>query len=256
MPNKELQMTLEEAVGTVLANLTGLSLEYDPNYDRFRVITRALNRALRAVALEHEWSYFSSVEEVGTCVAGQQDVEINSSLRPRIVQDDAIRLNDADGHTLRWAYFIPRDALHKYVGRTGLWAAVTRTTITFSRQFVASENGLRIFVPVMREPKMFEIPEAGAEMPQRILRQPIDFDYPDLVIAKAQQFVAETDPVMQPRVQSLEAHYKDLMYQLVERDDRFTDSPYLNDFFVPMQGSLAGPDLMLHPHPHSDERRR
>ena len=49
-------------------------------------------------------------------------------------------------------------------------------------------------------------------------------------------------------------NYKDLMYQLIERDDRTTDSPYLNEFAVPIisdiNGSYSGP----HGHPHADER--
>ena len=92
MANRDVQMTLKEAVAEVLNFLTGLDLEYDPDQDRFQSITRTLNRALRAVALEHEWSYYSSTEEVGTFAEGVQDYDLNSSLRPRIINDDAVRL--------------------------------------------------------------------------------------------------------------------------------------------------------------------
>lgn len=54
MQNAEVQMTLDEAVAEVLGQLTGLDLEYDPRLDRYRAITRQLNRATRANALEHE----------------------------------------------------------------------------------------------------------------------------------------------------------------------------------------------------------
>ena len=256
MANSDVSLTLQEAVAEVLQSLTGMDLEYAPELDRFQAITRTLNRALRAVALEHEWAFYASVEEAGNAVAGTSEVELNSKLRPRIVNDDAVRLVDSEGRVVRWAYFLPRDALHKYGSWTDLRVAVTRTTLTFSRPFTTGEAGLRIQVPVMREPKMFEVPEGNGEIPERVLNQPIDFDYPDLVMAKAMQLYAETDPVMQPRVQTLEAAYKDRMYQLVERDERFTDSPYLNDFFVPIQGSLDGvaQHPMMHGHPHSDER--
>ena len=256
MANSDVSLTLKEAVAEVLQSLTGMDLEYAPELDRFQAITRTLNRALRAVALEHEWAFYASVEEAGNAVAGTSEVELNSKLRPRIVNDDAVRLVDSEGRVVRWAYFLPRDALHKYGSWTDLRVAVTRTTLTFSRPFTTGEAGLRIQVPVMREPKMFRLPPNGQDVPRAILNQPIDFDYPDLVIAKACQLYAETDPLMQPRVQTLEAKYKDLMYQLIERDERATDSPYLNDFIVPVEGSLnyGRPMPWLHGHPHSDER--
>ena len=254
MANRNVQLTLREAVDEVLGILTGLDLRYEPELDRFQAITRALNRALRHTALEHEWSYFSSVEEIGQAVEGQQTVDIMPSQRLRIINDDCIRLIDADGLTVVWCYFLPRDALHKYVDREGLWAAATRTTIEFSRPFLAREAGLHIYTPIMREPRMFQLPANGADVPDSILNQLIDFDYPDIVIMKAAQYIAETDAVMQPRVQTLEAHYKDLMYQLVERDDRMTDSPYENEFILPISGSLNGYNLP-HNHPHADEGR-
>ena len=48
------------------------------------------------------------------------------------------------------------------------------------------------------------------------------------------------------------------MYQLVERDERHTDTPYMNDFFVPIEGSINGSTApqFHHFHPHSDERYR
>lgn len=105
---------------------------------------------------------------------------------------------------------------------------------------------------------MFRLPADNAEVPDAILNQLLDFEYPDLVVAKAAQLMAEGDPMVQPRVQSLEARYKDIMYQLVERDERHTDTPYMNDFFVPIEGSINGSTVpqFHHFHPHSDERYR
>lgn len=254
MTNKELSFTLEDGVAEVLNTLTGLELQYQPDLDRFRSITLALNRALRTVALEHEWSYFSSTEIIGIVSAGVSVLDVPPSWRFRVVGDDAIRLEDSQGRVASWVYFLPRDALHKYQHREGRWAAATRNRLFFSRPFTAEEVGLRIFAPIMREPKMFRLPRSGGTVGRKTLDQPIDFDYPDLVVAKAAQLVASSDPVMQPRVQTLEMNYRDLMYQLIERDDRTTDSPYLNEFAVPIisdiNGSYSGP----HGHPHADER--
>ena len=254
MTNKELSFTLEDGVAEVLNTLTGLELQYQPDLDRFRSITLALNRALRTVALEHEWSYFSSTEIIGIVSAGVSVLDVPSGWRFRVVGDDAIRLEDSQGRVASWVYFLPRDALHKYRHREGRWAAATRNRLFFSRPFTEEEVGLRIFAPIMREPKMFRLPRSGGTVGRKTLDQPIDFDYPDLVVAKAAQLVASSDPVMQPRVQTLEMNYKDLMYQLIERDDRTTDSPYLNEFAVPIisdiNGSYSGP----HGHPHADER--
>lgn len=256
MANADVQMTLDDAVDEVLGLLTGLDLDYDSSQDRYHSITRALNRAMRNVALEHEWSYYASTEEVGQVQPGVQDVELNSRLRPRIINDDAVRLVNAAGVAVRWAYILPRDSLHKYPSRVALWCSVTRSTITFSRPFLPSEAGLRIMVPVMREPRMFELPPSGQEITSDIRGQLIDFDYPDLVTARAAYIYAQTDPIYQPRVQTLEAQYKDIMYQLVERDERHTDSAYMNDFTVPIQNSHLGSTFpgMRHRHPHSDER--
>ena len=246
-------MTLNTGVLEVLAQLTGVNLEYEANSDRYQVVARSINRALRAVALEKEWSYFASTEDVGTVVAGITGVEISTSLRPRIIRDDAVRLVNDDGVTIEWAYFLPRDALHKYQSQKGLWVSAVRNTLQFSRPMLSAEEGLHIIVPCMREPKMFDLPDPGADFDDRVKNQPIDFDYPDLVLAKAAQYVAEFDPVMQPRAQTLEAHYKDLMYQLIERDDGNTDSPYMNDFAVPIIGELGGSaGRLAHFHPHAD----
>ena len=83
----------------------------------------------------------------------------------------------------------------------------------------------------------------------------LDFPYPELIVMRAAWLYAQTDPVMQPRAQYLEEQYKDLMYQLIERDDRHTDSPYQNEFFVPVESSIHGNSGHWHDHPHSDERR-
>ncbi len=256
MANRDVQMTLQEAVGEVLNSLTGLDLDYDPQQDRFQTITRILNRALRAVALEHEWSYYADLENVGQIASDQKDYDINSNLRPRVINDDAVRLADDDGNVARWAYILPRDALHKYPARSQLYCSFLRTTLMFSRWPFLGEVGLNIMVPVMREPRMFELPDNNETVPDNILNQLVDFDYPDLVIAKAAQLYARTDPVTQPRVQDLEAAYKDIMYQLIERDDRHTDSPYMNDFFVPIINSIEGSSAFefRHLHPHSDNR--
>lgn len=259
--NPEVTMTLDDSVAEVLSLLTGLDLTYRPELSRYTTITRQLNRALRSNALEHEWSYYSTTQSAGFAVENDATVWLPADLRPRAVGDDAVRLVDEDGKTRVWAYVLPRDALHKYWARQGLWCAVTRNTIHFSRPFTCGEAGLDIQVPAMREPVMFRLPQQpeGPDDPlipvsQEIRDQPVDFAYPDVVILRAAWYVAMTDPVMQPRAQTLEAQYKDLMYQIIERDDSNTDSPYLNDFFVPIQNSVMG-DCMVHLHPHSDERR-
>ena len=256
MANRDVTLTLREAVDEVFSTLTGLDLTYDPQQDRFISVARHLNRALRMIALENEWSYFSSTEEAGVAVAGVEAIELNSKLRPRIINDDAVRLVTDQGVVRRWAYFLPRDAIFKYGNRAGLWVAVTRTTLQFSRPFSLDEEGLHVMVPVMREPKMFKLPTAGENLSNQVLNQTLDFDYSDLVVAKAAQLYAETDPLMQPRVQSLESRYKDLMYQLVERDTQSSDSPFLNDYPIPMLASLDGSysDPLTHWHPHADER--
>jgi hypothetical protein len=259
--NPELTFTLDDAVAEVLTLLTGLDLSYRPELDRYATITRQLNRALRANALEHEWGYYSTVQSAGPAVENDHTIWLPADLRPRVVGDDAVRLVNEDGQVIVWAFVLPRDALSKYWARAGLWCAVTRNAITFSRPFSFFEAGLDIQVPAMREPVMFRLPPtpedpntAPTPVPQEIRDQPIDFAYPDVVILRAAWYVSLTDPVMQPRAQTLEAQYKDLMYQIIERDDRFTDSPYQNEFTVPIQASLFDQGF-VHAHPHSDERR-
>ena len=262
--NADVDLTLDEAVQEVLGLLTGLDLTYAPQYDRYRVVTRFLNRALRQNALEHEWSYYSSVETVGIAQAGDRDLALRATIRPRIVGDDAVRLVDQNGNVAVWAYLLPRDSLHKYNGRyNGLWASITRTTLSFSRPLTSGMEGLEIQVPVMREPRMFKIPPVPDDpnatieaIAEEIRDQTIDFDFPDVVIIRAAWLYAQSDPIMQPRVQTLEAQYKDLMYQLIERDDRHTDSPFINDFFVPISNSVdGGGSGWFGNHPHGDERR-
>ena len=256
MANIDLQMNLEESVAEVITLLTGVDLQFMPNEDSFHVVTRCLNRAMRAVALEHEWAYYASIENVGVASAGVQDVELGSRIRLRKIGDDAVRLQTMEGVTVRWAYILPLTALHKYRSEPGLWCSVTRSTITFSRPFVKAENGLSIMVPVMREPRMFELPDAGREVPERVRQQLIDFDYPDLVLARAAFIYAQADPVLQPRTPALEDQYKDIMYQLVERDENHTDTPYMNDFIIPIENSIRGNSALdfYHMHPHSDRR--
>lgn len=261
MSNPEVALTLDEAVKEVLGLLTGLDLTYDPQLDRYNAITRQLNRALRANALEKEWSYYSSLTSVGPAVEGETSLYLPASLRPRIIRDDAVLLVDDSGHAVRWAQFLPRDAIYKQPHRGGLRASIVRNELIFSRAFVAEEDGLDIQVPTMREPIMFRLPEQPedpddplVDVPDDIRLQEVDFQYPDIIILRAAWQYAQTDPVMQPRAQSLEAQYKDLMYQAIERDDRATDSPDMNPFFVPIQGGLYT-EHFDHYHPHADERR-
>ena len=252
MTNPEVRMSLEEAVGEVLGLLTGLDLEYDPGMDRFRSITRALNRALRANALENEWSCYHSILTAPSSTAcGSTYVPLAPTSRPRIINDDATRLVDYEGSIRIWAYFLPRDALHKYRHKAGLWCSSVDGGLMFSRPFTSDEAGLQVQVPVMREPVMFRLPQTGEEVPKRILNQKVDFAYPDLIIAKAAYFYAQSDPVMQPRVPTLENDYKTLMYQLIERDTNHTDTPYVNEFILPLENGLINQDVSHH-HPHAN----
>lgn len=249
--NIDIEMTLDDAVNEVLGLLTGLDLAYEPEQDRYRTITRQLNRALRANALEQEWGYYASELEVGKAVKGQRDLLLPNSVRPRIINDDSVRFKK-DGRTVIWAYFLPRESLSKYEGRPGLWCAVTRQNLEFSRPFTLREDGLTVFLPVMREPRMFRLPPTGEEVSDIVRNQRIDFDYPDVVITRAAFYYVQTDPVMQPRTQTLEAAYKDLMYQIMERDKRNTDMPYSNEFELGIQNGLVG-DGMIHWHPHAEK---
>lgn len=243
MPNENTQLTLDEAVAEVMGLLSGLDLELVPEQDRYQAITRQINRAQRAVALDSEWSYFSSLENIGTANQGDRTVNLPSSLRPRIINDDAIRLVDPEtGRVAVWAYWLPRDALHKYTGAE-LKAAHTRTNIEFSRPFFYGEDGLEIHLPVMREPRQFVLPKQPEDPDEELVpvdpevrAQLVDFDYPDLVVRRAAYYYAQTNPLWQPRVQTLEANYKELMYALQERDERNTDSPYQNEWSMGIEG--------------------
>ncbi len=303
-------MTLDEAVNEVLNYLTGFDLHYIAELDRYRSIARTLNRAVRLVATEHEWGYYSSIEDMGELTVGQTEIALRRTRRPRIILDDSVRLVDKDDYIHEWAYILPRESLHKYQGRTGLWVGSTESRLTFNRPIGAHEAGLRAIVPVMREPRQLLIPatfdsvedldadgeedplvvqkivqlrnfhnpdiveewvidetaapyiytspesslEKLALTPLQVRNQKIDFSFPDLIILKAAFLYAQTDPVMQPRVQTLEGQYKNLFYALTERDTNHTDDPFINDFVVPIQGSLHD-NRSNHAHPHSDERR-
>lgn len=260
--NVDTQMTLDEAVREVLTLEEGLDLSYEPESSRYYTITRFLNRALRLNALEVEWSYYSDIETVGTSRPGLRELTLRSAVRPRNLTDDAVRLATPDGQVRVWAYILPRDSLHKYPNRKGLWASVTRDRLTFSRPLTQFESGLQIQVPVMREPRMFRLPErpetpeeAVQPVPEETRNQLLDFSYPDLITVRAAALDAATSPTLQPRVPTLEENYKDLMYGLKERDESHSDAPYMNDFMVPIQNSIHGGSTAYHhPHPHSDER--
>lgn len=269
MSNPDVAMTLDECVDEVLGLLTGLDLSYAPHLDRYRAVTRQINRALRANALEREWSYYSSLEDIGPAVAGVRDVALRATVRPRIIGDDAVRLVDSKGVPREWAYFLPRDAVEKYPARRGLWVSVTRQSLRFSRPFTRGEDGLRIQLPVMREPKMFRLPdlppsnegspglsfeEEVATVSESVRNQLLDFSYPDIVLLRAAYYIAQSDPVMQPRAQTLEEQMKELFYALNERDDRNTDSPYQNEWLLPIQGNINGSTNQDYLHPHADER--
>lgn len=248
MPNADVALTLDEAVAEVMGLLTGLDLELDPDQDRYQAITRQLNRAMREVALEHEWSYYASTENIGVMHEGDYQIAIRATVRPRIIGNDAIRIiNPGTTQIVGWAYFIPRDALHKYRWSRELKAAHTRSTVEFSRPFLYSEEGYEVHIPVMREPRMFNLPPQPEDpedplttVPEEIREQLVDFDYPDLVIRKAAYLYAQTNPLWQPRVQTLEANYKDLLYALQERDTRHTDTPYQNEWNLGIEGDATG----------------
>lgn len=237
--NPEVHITLDDAVAEVLGLLTGLDLSYEPELDRYRAITRQINRALRGNALDNEWSCYSSILSIGTASEGERELVMPTNQRARITGDDAVRLVNSDDMIVRWAYFLPRDALHKYEHRFGLWCTVARQRVIFSRPFLLEEAGLDVRVPVMREPKQFRLPATGKTVPSAVRKQLVDFPYPDVIVARAAWSYAQTDPVMQPRTQTLEDGYKDLMYQLIERDTNHTDTPYSNTFTLPIQSGLV-----------------
>lgn len=243
--NPDVSMNLQQAVTEVLVLLTGQTLQYDPDQDRFRAIASHLNRAMRSNALEQNWSYYS--EQLTIDLTGRERdmvFPISTGFRFRVINDDAVRVLDLDQYPIAWAYFIPRDALHKYRNRGGLWASVTRNELTLSRPLTTVTDvlaGYTMVVPVMREPEPFVIPaDPTVAMDPVVLAQPVDFDFPDVVIARAAWLYAQTDPMLQPRVQTLEDQYKDLMYQLIERDTAFTDTPDQNEIIVPVQGDIHG----------------
>lgn len=246
MPNPETQLTLDEAVAEVFGLLVGLDLRQVPEQDRYYTITRQLNAAVQDVALEWEWSYYSDVEDVGVVTGGETTVDLRPSLRPRVIADDSVRFATDDGKAVYWAYFVPRDSLHKYSSeRTGLRASYTRSTIEFSRPLYFNVPNLHIMVPVMREPKLFRLPEQPENkedplvtVPEDIRQQLVDFDNPRLVVKRAAWLYAQTNPLWQPRVQTLEASYKDSMYQLIERDKRNTDAPYQNEWNLPITSDI------------------
>jgi hypothetical protein len=239
--NSDVTMTLEAAVLEVLNVLTGQTLGYDPDRDRFRAITGHLNRALRSNALENNWAYYhTTIQQDLTGMAGEVNFTISTELRFRVISDDAVRILDADGVPVAWAYFLPRDALHKYRNRSGLWCSVTRNVLTLSRP-LPEADGMTLEIPVMREPVPFVLPtDPTLDADPDVLVQEVDFDFPDVVIARAAWLYAQTDPLFQPRVQTLEDQYKNLMYQLIERDTAFTDTPYQNEILVPVQNDIYG----------------
>lgn len=240
--NPEVTMTLEDAIKDVLNLLTGLDLAYDPDMDRFRAITKHLNRALRSNALEANWSFYHEVAEQDlTGQAGETRFPISTDYRFRVISDDSVRVLNEDGLPVAWAYFLPRDALHKYRNRAGLWCSFTRNVLTLSRPLPDAYDGMTLEIPLMREPRLFRLPDDPTEEADPVvLSQEVDFEFPDVIIARAAWLYAQTDPVMQPRVQTLEDQYKDLMYQLMERDTAFTDTPYQNEIIVPVQGDIYG----------------
>lgn len=255
--NHSVGFTLDEAVQEMLMQLTGLGVTYEPDADRYHVLAHTLNRGLRAVAIDHEWSYFSDQLEVGQASAGTSSVELTSRHRLRVTEDDAVRLEDDRENPVIWAYVLPRDALHKYRYRKGLWCAATRTRLDFSRPFLNSEDGLRVIAPVMREPRMFDLPARGDAVTEIIRNQEMDFDFPDLVIARAMFMYAQTNPLLQPRVPSLEDQFNTLKYSLVERDLKHSDSSYLNPWNLGIANGLRDRRAWAgnHGHPHADDRR-
>ena len=268
-------MTLDFAITELYNMLYGSAMTYVPNLDRFRAGTMALNRALRHNALEKEWSYYSSTLQLDVPQPGTTRVILPSTHRLRGVSDDSVRVVNDCGVPILWAYILPRESLHKYRERRGYWCSVTGMELNFSRPLPNIE-GLRLELPGMREPRQLLLPrklesieqlgaqqqdhwqptgppdynpsehdpardymEIGPDAIESELRnQLIDFEFPDLILAKACHLMAQSDPVMQPRVQTLEEGYKDLMYNLSSRDDAITDSPYQNEFEVPVQHDI------------------
>jgi hypothetical protein len=253
MPNADVAFTLDQAVSEVLNLLTGHAFSHVPKMERYYSITQTINRALRIVATEADWSYYSSTEEVGVAHAGDRNVNLRPTVRPRILIDDSVRLVDDNDYPRVWAHFLPREAIHKVPDRSQLWVSHARSELEFSRPFSPGEEGLRILVPVMREPRMYRLPERPEdlndpipEVPQEIRDTIVDFEWPDMIVLKTAYLYAQTDPIMQPRVQTLEANYKDLMYAMKDRDTKFTDAPFMNPYTVPVDGSIYGTQNVSH----------
>lgn len=258
--NPELAVNLDEAVAEVLNKLTGMMVRYRSEEDRYGVVATQINAALRLVATEADWSCYASKEEVGIVQAGDRIVPLRAGIRPRIMIDDSVSLCREDDYPVVWAAFLPREAINKVPDRTQLWVAHTQSTLEFSRPFRSGEAGLRIMVPVMREPVMFRIPPRPLDpndpvppVPLAVREQNLDFAWPDLVLAKAAYLYAQTNPTMQPRVQTLEAQYTDLMYALKERDSRNTDAPFMNPYFVPVENDIFGGSSESH-RPYGERR--
>jgi hypothetical protein len=110
----EVGFTLDDGVEEVLGLLFGQDLAYDPQFDRYRVIARMINRALRANALEHEWSFYHDMLSI-EAVQGDRTLplSVDATVRVRQTGDDAVRMVNSEGDPMAWAYFLPRDALHK-----------------------------------------------------------------------------------------------------------------------------------------------
>ena len=75
---------------------------------------------------------------------------ITTDYRFRVISDDAVRVVNSDGLPVAWAYFLPRDALHKYRNRGGLWCSFTRNVLTLSRPLSAVAGTLDGIGPAIR----------------------------------------------------------------------------------------------------------
>lgn len=245
-------LSLQEAVAEVHNILTGLDLEYDDRYEIFHATVRQINRSLRQVALLEDWGWYSELVLSGVTHEGQTVIELDALYRPRINQGDCVQLVDPNtGLTWHWAYYLPRDSLSRHTHRSELRVAFVRNTLMFSRPIQRFESGYEILVPAMREPQQTTIPESGKQLSDAELNRPIDFEFPDLVVAHAAWQISLSNPVYQPRAQTLEAAYDDVRYALSERDSNHSDSPLRNDFTP----SYGDPYLRVpHRHPHSDRR--
>ena len=118
MSNPQVAMTLDDAVADVLGRLTGLDLSYVPEYDRYQAVTRQLNSALQAVALEKEWSYYSSVENIGVAHAGDQKF----ALRPSVLVSSRMTRFDW-WTTTAWYVCGRRSSRVMHCTSTPMWAS-------------------------------------------------------------------------------------------------------------------------------------